>query len=222
MQKCYDLRGCLPEKNVITLPGSGIQAEVVVHNLQQQIYSMLNDPHLMKDENLIFPGDTPFEKPVAREVYEDINDGSVYREAFEIYVKVKGRDVLCPLILFIDKTHLDLHGNLCLEPVSFTLGIFKLKICNLPMAWRVLGYIHNQSLMSYKYSLDKAKDYHAYLSEIFKPIVKLQNSGGLCWPLRFREKMHDVCLVCPVLFIIGDTEGHDKMVGHFLNRNNKV
>ena len=30
-----------------------------------------------------------------------------------------------------------------LEPISYTLGIFKRIVCNVPIAWRVLGYIPN-------------------------------------------------------------------------------
>ena len=51
--------------------------------------------------------------------------------------------LLCPIIFFIDGVSIDQYGRKSLEPVSFTLGIFKRQIRNLPLAWRVLGYIPN-------------------------------------------------------------------------------
>ena len=39
-------------------------------------------------------------------------------------MQVANRDLLCPVILFIDKTHIDSKLRLTLEPVTFTLGIF--------------------------------------------------------------------------------------------------
>jgi hypothetical protein len=41
-----------------------------------------------------------------------------------VYWQNKEKDVLCPLILFIDKTHPVTKGSLTLEPVCLTLGIF--------------------------------------------------------------------------------------------------
>ena len=48
-------------------------------------------------------------------------------------------------ILFIDKTHMDVNSRLCLEPIRFTLGIFKRTVRNQPTAWRTLGYIIDQA-----------------------------------------------------------------------------
>jgi hypothetical protein len=93
----------------------------------------------MHDDNLLlFWDDNPFGKPVARRggsyELEDIIDGSVYCEAYHTHVKVCQRDLLVPLILYIDKTHVDATGHLCLEPVTFTLCIFKKKVRKDPMA----------------------------------------------------------------------------------------
>ena len=104
----------------------------------------------MGKENLLFEGDgNPFVEPVALNgasfIIRDINDGSIYRTAHKVHVKIVGRDVLVPIIIFLDKTHHDNKGRLCIEPASFTLGIFKKEVRNLPMAWRPLGYVTNQS-----------------------------------------------------------------------------
>ena len=87
--------------------------------------------------------------------------------------------------------------------------------------WRTLGYVINQSKFNYNNSLQKAKDYHAALSKILEGLAKLQQSG-VEWKLPYNGKVHDVNLKLPILFIIGDTEGHDKLAGRYLSRNKKV
>ena len=64
-------------------------------------------------------GDTPFCPPAeATTTLGYINT----REQFREYYDSMQHDVLCPLIIFLDRTHVDdAHANHCLEPVSFTL-----------------------------------------------------------------------------------------------------
>ena len=94
------------------------------------------------------------------------------------YIKVKGQDVLCPIILYIDKTTLDTPGWLTLEPVYFTLGIWKWYVRNRPEAWRPLGYLTTSNK-------------------------------------RPREGARSMVKI-PIMFTVGDTEGHDRLCGHFL------
>jgi hypothetical protein len=166
----------------------------------------------MIDENLLFCDNDPFAVPPKQpENYADVNTGSCYRQAHIKMCTVAGRDVLLPIILFIDKTVSDLHGNLSLEPVSFTLGIFTRQLRNQARAWRPLGCVQNQSLHPSEGGLG-----------IFKSFSKVQSTEGVKWDLFYRGKVHHVVFKLPVLFIIGDTEGHDKMVGKFLNRTKLV
>jgi hypothetical protein len=73
----------------------------------------------MKAENLVFKFN-PLEDPNAllEDYFCDINDGQCYKDSYKSYCLVPSKDVLCPLILFIDKTHTDAIGNHTLEPVS--------------------------------------------------------------------------------------------------------
>ena len=57
--------------------------------------------------------------------------------------KEKNR-VICGIILSIDKTHTDVKGKLCLEPVKFSLSIFNTETRRKKYsAWRRLGYIND-------------------------------------------------------------------------------
>ena len=116
-----------------------MEVNIVTHDFLEQLYSLLSDPDLMKDENLLFTDGNSFQAPSkdkpADYILRDINDGSVYLDAFLHYTKVTGTVILVPIILYIDKTHVDQQGCLFLEPVSFTLGIFKKEIRILSFAW---------------------------------------------------------------------------------------
>lgn len=218
----YNLEDTLPVTTSITLPQCGETVNITTHNFLPQLYSMLTDPHLMRDENLLFCQDDPFSAPVSKRgpnyVMQDIIDGSVYREAHKVHVKIAGRDLLVPIILYIDKTHVDVQGRLCLEPVTFTLGIFKKEVRNYPMAWRPLGFIVNQSNLCAVDGVGRAKDYHFVLSFILDSLQKAQQMDGIAWSFQYKQKAYNVVMKIPLLFVIGDNEGHDKLCGKYLNR----
>jgi hypothetical protein len=220
----YNLVDTLPSTTSISLPGSGETVEITIHHFLPQLYSLLTDPTLMHENNLLFWNDNPFGEPEAKRggnhVMKDVIDGSVYREAYRTHVKVKGRDLLVPIILYIDKTHVDPTGRLCLEPVTFTLGIFKKEVRKDPMAWRPLGFIVNQSNLATYKSLQKAQDYHFVLSSILESLQKAQEEAGIAWSFKYHNKVYNVVMKVPILFVIGDTEGHDKLCGKYLNRVN--
>ena len=141
----------------------------------------------MSKENLLFGDDgNPFIEPVAPNgasfIIRDINDGSVYRTAYKCHVMIVGRDVLVPIIIFLDKTHYDNKGRLCIEPASFTLGIFKKEVRNLPMAWRPLGYVTNQgNLLRTKDANGKIRAYHFMLSHVLSSLKAAQQADSIAW-----------------------------------------
>ena len=214
----YNMEGMLPKTIEFQLPNCKKMVKVTVHDIRQAIYSLLTDPEVMKDENLIFR-DNPFEEPVHKPAHiSDINDGQAYYMAFQTHVKVKGEDVLCPILLYIDKTHTDQHNILTLEPILITLGIFNLEARFKVRAWRTIGYVPSFSKVELKTLTTEARqqDYHSMLDVIFAPLAQLQKSG-IVWRLRYKDKYHKVVLKIPILFISGDSEGHDKLVGRKLS-----
>ena len=90
------------------------------------------------------------------------------------------------------------------------------------MFWRNLGYLVNQSHLHYTTAVDKALDYHVLLEHILESLVHLQNGPGLSWKLNFAGKQFNVVFKFPLMFVSGDTEGHDKLVGKYLSRSIKV
>ena len=226
LKERFDLSGLDPQTTIWTLPGSGEKVKITVHDFLQCLCSLLTDPELMKEENLLIFEDEngrPFGSPPSVRgsdfILTDIHHGSVMKSGHKVHVKVHGRDLLVPIILCIDKTHVDSQGRLTLEPVSFTLGIFKKEVRRNPMAWHCLGCVFNQrNIVKKLSSLEKAQDYHFALGKILGSLAAVQKTEGISWTLPFGGCLHDVVLKVPILCVIGDTEGHDKLCGHCLNR----
>ena len=63
----------------------------------------------------------------------------------------------------------------------------------------------------------KQQDYHDIMSVILQSFKDCQ-SKCLKWIFKHKDKSKEYILKIPVLFIIGDTEGHDKLCGRFMNR----
>jgi hypothetical protein len=60
--------------------------------------------------------------------------------------------------------------------------------------------------------------YHEILDAMLASVVKLQIKGGVPFSFTYRGKHYDVNLKVFLMFIIGDTEGHDKLCGRYNSR----
>jgi hypothetical protein len=118
---------------------------------------------------------------------------------------------------FIDKTHTDINGRLCLEPLQFTLGIFNRTIRGQPRAWRTLGYVNDLQLPYKKNAEAKLQDYHLMLKVLLRSFMNAQKVP-IIWEFKSATTSKFYRLKIPVMFVIGDTEGHDKLCGRYSNR----
>jgi Plavaka transposase len=221
----FGYEGMYPRSIPIELPDNLGLATVVVHDAEQCIRSLLEDAFLMQSSNLLFPNNNPLSPPDPNpKIRADVDTSSLYFEAYSTYIKVPGLEVLCPIILYSDKTVTDFHGNLSLHPVSFTLGIFNRETRNNPRAWRTLGYVPNvKASANAKTSSDKARIYHIVMDVILHSLRCLQRTGGIYWPfLCYNDESYEVVFKIPILMIIGDTEEHDRMVGRYTSRSTQI
>ena len=113
------------------------QAEIVTFPFAEMFKSLLFDETLSSSQNIL-----RHTKNNNNNNLSDINSGSWYQQAQSLLCK-DHNDYLCPIILFIDKTQIDVFGKWSLEPVLFTLGIFDRKTRNQASAWRPLGLVTN-------------------------------------------------------------------------------
>ena len=129
------------QKNIVNI-------EITKFDFKEQLFCLLRDPKLMRPENLVFDGNSPGVPPNFRNRWiTELNHGSWYENAYKYYETKFGPDptrVICGIILSIDKTHTDVKGKLCLEPVKFSLTLFNTETRRKNIhAWRRLGYIND-------------------------------------------------------------------------------
>ena len=238
LDKRFNLTGSKPKEIEVILPGSNETVRVVTHDFKEQLYSLLSDPAVMRDENLLFPTDETGQQQVLTQpiplgstaprkegdvVYHDVTDGQAFRTAYNVHCTVKGRDVLLCVIIFMDKSHVDsTNGRLCFEPMMFTLSIFKMEVRTLPIFWRPLGFVVNQANLPTLSSSLKSDDYHCMVRILLASLVEAQQGPGIAWRLDYQGVFTEVVFKVPVLFVVGDTEGHDKMCGKFLSRTSQI
>lgn len=205
------------------------------------IVSLLQNPALMQFQNTLYHRDQyldPINNVNASVQYGDIHTSDWYKDTFIKYKippfqqYLSGIDtvssksykhvLICPLIFFIDGIAIDNMGRKSLEPVSFTLGIFNKKTRNTVSAWRVLGYIPNPSkTTSINYSSMKSNEkevlkklhYHQILDKIFEDVHSIQKKGGMLFRLPFpgQKSLVPVLIKFPIMYVIGDCLGNDKL-----------
>lgn len=205
-----------PQTTRIHCSGYGGDVDVIWHDFDECLYSILMDREIMKPENLLW-NDEKHPNYNSKE-FDDVDSGSVYKTYLRKYIGDTTKEKLIPIIFFTDKTHTDMHGRLCLEPVQFTLGIFKRDVRNMPRAWRTLGYANDLVYKGKCETKDKLQDYHDILSVILKSYKNRQANPPEWQFFGHQDEEQVYILRLPVLFIIGDTEGHDKLCGRMTSR----
>lgn len=211
--------------NIHPTPNKKIQ--IVRFPFVSALLDLITNEDLMNPHNLLLNPTDPFAKYVPDHL-DDVLSARWYAKTYENIISDPENEFLLPLIFYIDKTHIDVFGRLTLEPLQFTLGIFKRKLRNLPKAWRVLGYITDSS----KSSSQKARDrlnkktaavdvYHQQLSKILTQLKMIQHRG-LKTQLKLGDTTKEVILRIPIAFIICDCLGAENLCCKYTNRNEGV
>ena len=157
--------------------------DITKFDFKEQLFCLLRDVKLMQPENLVFDGDKPGVPPNFNNKWiSELNHGSWYENAYKYYETKFGPDnkrVICGIVLSIDKTHTDVKGKLCLEPVKFSLTLFNTETRRKNVnAWKRLGYINDldavQGLVDGFNHLPS--DYSSMLSTDMSPSDEIKDS----------------------------------------------
>jgi hypothetical protein len=157
---------------------NGCSYPVVLHDAEVMVQSLLKSS-LMVEENMLFPDmdNTPWPPPHPTvETIADVDTGQVFRSAHG-HLCTGPNDVLCLLIMYLDRICIDQHGRCLLEPGYATLGICNVATRNKAEAWRPLGYIPNLYLLfknENKFrmnSLEKLRMYHEILDAMLASLL---------------------------------------------------
>ncbi len=138
----YNMEKSMPTKITnLRLPFSKARIDLVIHDAKYQIMSLLTDPRI-KDDDYLFFNNNPFEGPPDEfEYVADINTGRAYRETYRQLIKDPSKQVLLPVIMYMDSAVTSQFSNLPIEALKFTLGIFNQKARDEGCFWRELGYL---------------------------------------------------------------------------------
>ena len=124
----------------MTLPRSGARVNVIYHDAKAAVVSLLTDPWFADDDWLHF-GDNPLQPPPKDLDYlADINTGLAYTKTYEKLITKPGKQMLVPIIMYIDGAVTGQFDKLQLNALKFTLSILKRnKAREKEYAWRTLG-----------------------------------------------------------------------------------
>ena len=241
----YNMRDKFPKKEELYLPNSKAMVMLTVHQAWDCIESLLTDPRV-RDEDYNFLGGDPFAKPPENmTIVGDLHTGLAYKRAYEKYI-TKPRQVLLPIIMYIDGAVTGQFASLPITALKIALGIHTRKYRDKSHAWRSLGYVAQISKAKSRgkriyresghvdaqdYDMNdeegqedgtkdvcKAQDYHTMLDAILMSYLDLQTNGFI-WDLRYRGKTYkDVEFVPFVMFVRCDTDEADVLCGSYKSR----
>ena len=209
-----------PALKKLQLP-SGNTIDVIVCSFKAQLISLLTDTKLMKSQNLLLNPDDPFSE-VPDGILAEVNTGWWFNETRREICTVPNKHILLPIIIFLDASNVDKNGRLQVNPLTFTLGIFKRAVRNTASAWRTMGYVdellnfHDKDVRKDQKKSSKVQDIHAIISLVINELREIQGKqGGFEWRLDLGGKTYDVVFKIAVQTIIGDCKGNDLLCGRY-------
>ena len=201
--------------------------EVISYNFKSQLLRLLQNKHLMTKENLLIDIQNPtamYKSP--NNILSEALSGSAYKKIYtrEHNNHTSDRPLLVvPICLWGDATHIDTAGRFKLEPWSFSPLIFKEEVRRKNQFWGMLGYIkHLKNSTAQNKKLKKGdthRMYHRQLSAMLDSLIHADNHLKNI-AISFDNKIiqyYDI--TCPVLYVIADTEGADKICGRYACHN---
>ena len=209
---------------------------IYVCSFQNAIYSLLSNKILMSQENLSFPNkNTPLSPyhndrlSMDSEITE-LHHGKWWTDTWSKQCKKNKREMLVPIIMYMDGIAIDQNGRLTLTPLNFTLGIFNSETRKKPEAWETLYFHPDHSYMSTfqksksKGGFESMQNLHNALSTALESFKNVCDNGGLFWnELEYsNQTFYDITMKFAIAFVVGDTELHDKLCGKYAARGKGV
>lgn len=245
LSKSFNLQNMVPTITTVQIEKKQEPVPVVHYDFMTMLMSLLMDEELMQPHNLVLNNKHPINENATSDMdsiydawfdpYVCPSDNQEINEVLEgsWYAKTSGaryaagKDFVCPLIFYVDRTMIDpQHSHFNLEPLNFTLGIFKRECRTKFKFWRTLGYIPGDEVV---YDESKVKgtsqrNYHKYLSILLKGVLDIHNNPTILENhyVRIGNQVRKRNIHIPVAFIMADTQGADKLCGRYISYGNNV
>jgi hypothetical protein len=151
-----------------------------------------------------------------------------YRRTSESHNAVlrEGQHILHPLLLYVDKTTVDMYGRYSVEPVMITSTLLSEKAREDFTNWITLGLIPNlKSFSSAENSLRRnrvcgmsitERDYHLCLQTILEPLIALQREQPV-FRARRGDLVGDYRHILPIAAVMGDNLSSDTLCARIKN-----
>ncbi len=196
-------------------------------DFKHQLLDLLNDHDLFGNlSNLQIDIQNPWGRCKPAKLYDgrypldDVHSGKWYQDTYDAMIKDSTCEMLCPIILYVDKTGTDKYNRFGLEPVIFTTTLLNRGARNKTSSWRILGYI---PAFDQKSSASKERErstreskgrsmrnYHTCMSAVLKSLVTAQQQELVTF-LRIGERVKKTKLKIPVAYVIGDAKSQDHL-----------
>lgn len=251
LKKRYNMEDKFPLQKQLILPFSRAKTTIWYHRARNIVESLLTDPRILDNDYLFFDNN-PFKPPPENiQILGDVNTGLAYRETYRQIITNPRKQVLVPIILYIDGAVTGQYGKLEVTSLDMTLGIFKLKCRDKRHAWRSLGfvpnlkeskssgkrmYVESNHIASQKETqhvqtalldepddaAEKIQDKHA-IFEVLLDSVKSLIEHGMTWDLRYGgTTFPNTQLVFYISFVKADNKEADLLCGRYNSRGEGV
>ena len=203
----------------ITWMPDELAVDVSVRPFEKALDSLLSNPKLMCECNLSLPNKSDpfsFEHDPAVTVVSELHHGSWWKDSWTfLNIDPSKKELLVPVIFYMDLISLDTHGRLSLTPLNMTLGIFNTATRHSNEAWETI-YFHPDSSYMRTFAGSKVEGVHGVenlhrgLDAAFASFRQQCKKKTVFRKLPWNGRIHDVSMKFAVAFVIGDTEQHDK------------
>ena len=214
--------GLMPHVLPVQLVGFGDTVDLVCFDIVEMITSLLTNENIMQNEYLHINEDDPFDNyrsgldsgvPIS-----EPRLGSVYQS----YLRNRPNDpheFVFDLIIYIDRTHIDMNSRFTCCPVVFTSSLFNEKARRNHKFWRQLGYMFDVTLRSSAENATSTRGHatinnHAQLSVLLDGLCKVQNGEDMrlnnLW-LTINGVRQCVNVVVPILYLMNDAKEGDML-----------
>ena len=150
-------------KTQLVLPGSKSRANMITNDAAKVIQQLLIDPRVRPEDYLFNDKNDPFAPPPADLDYiADLNTGKSYIETWKKLVTKPGKQILCPLLLYIDGAATGQFVDLPIAAVKIALGVHTRVAREKPYLWGTLGYLPTRT---YQGQIRR----HASVGELWAP-----------------------------------------------------
>jgi hypothetical protein len=185
-QKTLNSKALEPINGIVRLHNNSL-VTVPVFDTKHMIISLLSDPSVMNKKSKV-------DNHPAKSKYREIHIGDAWLPARDRYCQNK-TDMPVGLIVFGDKSHTDLHGALSLNPIIFTLTLFKRAAQNDGKFCQPIGYISNlgyrRGTSNKTHTKNKIQDKHSCISFAFQSLktsTKNMAFNVLSWDIQCLSK----------------------------------